>query len=261
MYFKDKITNSRFTSLQFYYSLIYILTSKPNKVPNLTFLYIFANRLYNMSFIKFITSKVFFKQIFLAVLTLVILGFLVLKWLDFTTNHGEFVIVPDLKGKSMKTAQIELNDKTLKLEIQDSANYNPKYPKFSVIDQQPAAGEQVKEDRKIYVTLNPSGYRKVAVPEVLNRTFRQVKPSLEALGFRIGDTTSIDNKAKGLVLHLIYKGDTIMPGKKLKVTSTIDIVIANGKDKNKIYSEEEIPNEGEASDTASESNNNLLEDN
>ena len=214
-----------------------------------------------MSFIKFITSKVFFKQILLAVITIVILGFLVLKWLDFTTNHGEFVIVPDLKGKSMKTAQIELNDKTLELKIQDSANYNPKYPKFSVIDQQPAAGEQVKENRKIYVTLNPSGYRKVAVPEVLNRTFRQVKPSLEAIGFRIGDTTYVNNKAKGLVLHLIYKGDTIMPGKKLKVTSTIDIVIANGKDKNDVTANSEFNEEIDSSETNSGNNENLLEDN
>lgn len=214
-----------------------------------------------MSFIKFITSKIFFKQVLLAIITLVVLGFLVLKWLDYTTNHGEFVIVPNLKGKSMKTAQIALNDKTLELKIQDSANYNPKYPKFSVIDQQPAAGEQVKENRKIYVTLNPSGYRKIAVPEVLNKTFRQVKPSLEALGFKIGDTTFIDNKAKGLVLHLIYKGDTIMPGKKLKVTSTIDVVIANGKDKDAILNEEVNSTEGDASNENSSNNNLLLDDN
>ena len=47
------------------------------------------------------------------------------------------------------------------MEIQDSANYNPDYPKFSVIEQDPLAGNQVKENRKIYLTLNPSGYRKV----------------------------------------------------------------------------------------------------
>ena len=210
-----------------------------------------------MSLIKFLTSKVFFKQIVLALIAVLVLVFLVLKWLNSTTNHGEFIIVPDLKGKSMKTAEIELNDKTLKLEILDSANFNPKYPKFSVIDQQPNAGQQVKEDRKIYVTLNPSGYRKVAVPEVLNRTFRQVKPSLEALGFRIGDTTHIDNKAKDLVLHLIYKGDTIMPGKMLKVTSTIDVVIANGKDKDKIAAENDINNENQNPEEAV----NLLENN
>jgi len=214
-----------------------------------------------MSLTKFLKSKVFFKQLLLAFLSLVLLGFLVLKWLDFTTNHGEFVIVPDLKGKSLKIAESELDDKTLRLEIQDSANYNPKYPKFSVIDQQPSSGEQVKENRKIYVTLNPSGYRKVAVPDVLNLTFRQVKPSLEVIGFKIGDTTYVDNKAKGLVLHLIYKGDTIMPGKKLKVTSTIDVVIANGKDKNNLLNNENIDDADGTSNTESTDDSSLLDNN
>ena len=41
------------------------------------------------------------------------------------------------------------------MEIQDSANFNPKYPKYSVIEQDPPAGENVKENRKIYLTLKP----------------------------------------------------------------------------------------------------------
>ena len=53
--------------------------------------------------------------------------------------------------------QIELNDKDLQMMVQDSANYNPNYPKFSVIEQQPEAGSLVKESRKIYLTINPSG--------------------------------------------------------------------------------------------------------
>ena len=82
--------------------------------------------------------------------------------------------------------QIELDDNNLRMVIQDSANYNPNYPKYSVIEQQPLAGSQVKENRKIYLTLNPSGYRKVGVPNVIRRTFRQARPTLEALGFKVG---------------------------------------------------------------------------
>ena len=54
----------------------------------------------------------------------------------------------------------------------------------------------VKKNRKIYLTLNPSGYRKVLVPDLKERTFRQAKPTLEALGFKIGKLTYIDNIAK-----------------------------------------------------------------
>lgn len=182
-----------------------------------------------MSIVKFLTSKVFFKQLALAIVAIVVLSFLILKWLNITTNHGEFVTVPDLKGKSLETVEIELNDNDLRMEIQDSANYNPNYPKYSVIEQNPIAGAQVKENRKIYLILNPSGYRKVEVPNVLKRTFRQARPQLEALEFKIGEITYIDNIGKDVVLGLKHKGKTLEPGTMLPLTSKIDVVLGNGK--------------------------------
>lgn len=181
-----------------------------------------------MSIIKFLTSKVFFKQLALAVIALLILCFILLKWLNITTNHGDFETVPDLKGKSVEVAKMELEDNNLVMQIQDSANFNPKYPKFSVIEQKPSAGEQVKEDRKIYLILNPSGYRKIAVPNLVNRTFRQAKPTLESLGFKIGKITYIDHLGKEEVRQMRYQNRNIKKGELLPKTATIDIVLGNG---------------------------------
>lgn len=181
-----------------------------------------------MSFVKFLTSKVFLKQLVLAVVAIVVISFLMLKWLKISTNHGEFVIVPDLKGKSLETVNIELKDHHLAMEIQDSANYNPNYPKYSVIEQKPAAGEQVKENRKIYLILNPSGYRKVEVPNILKRTFRQAKPQLEALEFEIGKITYKDAIGEG-VMSMSHNGKPLEPGTLLPLTSKIDLVVGNGK--------------------------------
>ena len=182
-----------------------------------------------MSIVKFLTSKTFFKQISLAIVAIVVLCFILLKWLNITTNHGNFETVPDLKGKSINVAEVELNDNNLVMQIQDSANYNPDYPKFSVIEQEPLAGAKVKEDRKIYITLNPSGYRKIRVPDgLIDKTFRQVKPTLEALGFKVGKLTYEDNIAKNMVLKLSHKGKTINTGDKLPKTSVIDLVLGNG---------------------------------
>ncbi|RNC85039.1 MAG: PASTA domain-containing protein [Winogradskyella sp.] len=181
-----------------------------------------------MSIIKFLTSKTFFKHIALAILAVVVFCFILLKWLDITTNNGQFVTVPDLKGKSIETAEIELDDNDLVMQVQDSANFNPNYPKYSVIEQDPIAGAQVKENRKIYLTLNPSGYRKVAVPEILRRTFRQAKPTLEALGFVVGEKTYIDNIGKDVVLGIKHKGQDIKVGDMLPLTSKIDLVLGNG---------------------------------
>ena len=181
-----------------------------------------------MSLTKFLTSKVFLKQLALALVAIVVLCFLILKWLNISTNHGSFVEVPDLTGKSLETVQIELDDKDLQMEIQDSANFNPKYPKYSVIEQYPLAGTQVKEDRKIYLTINPSGYRKVEVPNIVRRTFRQAKPTLEALGFEVGKISYIDDIGKDEVLSISHKGEKINNGDLLPITSKIDLVLGNG---------------------------------
>lgn len=181
-----------------------------------------------MSVIKFLTSKVFFKQLLLAMGAIVVLSFIILRWLSFTTNHGEFETVPELKGKSLSVATIELEEHNLIMEIQDSASYNPDFPKFSVIGQDPVAGSKVKEDRKIYITVNPSGYRKITVPDLKEKTYRQAKPTLEALGFKVGKLTYVDNIAKDLVLKVQYKGVDIRPGQKLPKTTAIDLVLGNG---------------------------------
>lgn len=181
-----------------------------------------------MSIIKFLTSKTFLKQILLALVALLVLCFILLKWLKVTTNHGDFETVPDLRGKSISVVEIELDENHLVMQIQDSANFNPDYPKFSVIEQDPVAGSKVKEDRKIYITLNPSGYRKIPVPDLTQQTFRQAKPTLEALGFKIGKLTYVDNIGKDIVLKMHQKGETLRPGDKLPKTSVIDVVLGNG---------------------------------
>jgi len=181
-----------------------------------------------MSFFKFLTSKVFLKQIAIALVIIVVLAYAILQWLKVSTNHGEYITVPNLSGMSLETAQIKLKDLNLKLEVQDSANYNPKYPKYAVIEQYPLAGSSVKSERKVYLILNPSDYRKVQVPNVIRRTFRQAKPTLESLGFEIGKITYEDDLGKDEVLEILFKGNKISEGDLLPLTSKIDIILGNG---------------------------------
>jgi beta-lactam-binding protein with PASTA domain len=182
-----------------------------------------------MSIVQFLKSKVFLKQLIFAVLAIIVLCFLMLKWLNYSTNHGEFVEVPELTGKTLDVVEIEINDNDLRMIVQDSANYNPKYPKYSVIEQQPIAGSLVKENRKIYLTLNPSGYRKVGVPNIIRRTLRQAKPTVEALGLEVGTISYSNDIGKDEVLEIKYKGKTITPGTLLEKTTKIDLVLGNGK--------------------------------
>ena len=110
-----------------------------------------SGQLYTMrNFLNFLKSKTFLIQLGLAVLALIIIVFLVLRWLNSTTNHGEFVEVPDFSKMSVSEMRDAVEDAGLRYEVLDSANYNPDYPRFSIIEQDPPAGNKVKENRKIY---------------------------------------------------------------------------------------------------------------
>ena len=97
-----------------------------------------------------------------------------------------------------------------------------------MIEQDPLAGKFVKENRQIYIKLNASGYGKVTVPNLIYKTRRQAIPTLEALGFKIGQITYKPNIAENTVLEMRYKGATLEPGSQLSKTSTIDLVLADG---------------------------------
>lgn len=203
-----------------------------------------------MSFLKFIFSKTFLIQLVLAVLALVLISFIMLQWLEHSTNQDQRITVPDLARLSLDRVDERLNELDLRREILDSANYNPDYPPYSVIDQVPDPGKLVKENRKIYLTLNPSGYQKVEIPEnLIRRTRRQVEPTLRSLGFEIGSITYKPDVAKDAVLELRHKGEKLEPGMKLMKTSRIDLVLGDGsgrygmEDEEAATAEEQILND------------------
>ena len=67
------------------------------------------------------------------------------------------------------------------------------------------------------------------IPEgLIDKTFRQVKPTLEALGFQVGKIKYVDNIGKDMVLKLSHKGKTIEAGDQLEKTSIIDLELGNG---------------------------------
>lgn len=176
-------------------------------------------------------------------LAIVVLGFLILWWLRISTNHNEKIEVPDLAKMTLDLVEKKLDENDLRYEILDSANYNPDFPKFSVIDQIPKAGKFVKENRKIYLTINPSGYRKIEVPDVLGRTRRQAEPTLLAMGFVIGKISYRPHISDN-VLELRYKGEKLNPGTPLQKTSVIDLIVGD-QSLNRIQSEEDSLEDGQ----------------
>lgn len=203
-----------------------------------------------MSFFKFLFSKAFFIQLVLAVVATVLIVFLLLQWLDASTKQDQRIEVPDLSRLNLEEVDKRLEQLNLRREILDSASYNPEYPPLSVIVQAPLPGKEVKENRKIYLTLNPSGYREMEIPAGLIReTRREVEPSLRSLGFEIGEITYKPDVGKDVVLELRHEGRTLEPGDMLMQTSTIDLVLGDGSSR---YGEDEEEGGAEEEDSIDE---------
>ena len=127
-----------------------------------------------------------------------------------STNHNQKIKVPDLAKLSLDLAEEKLAELDLRFVVLDSSNYNPDFPKHSVIEQLPEAGEFVKENRKIYLTLNRSGYVFLEVPNVIGKTKRQAAPTLVSMGFQIGEIEYSSYIALDEVLEMSYKGKKII---------------------------------------------------
>lgn len=179
---------------------------------------------------QFIKSKTFLIQIGIAVVSLLLFVFTLQWWLGMTTNHDQKIQVPNLHKMSLAEVEKKLDELNLDFIIIDSATYNPEYPKKSVIEQDPAVGDFVKEKRKLYLTLNPSKYRDIEVPNLNGRTKRQATTHLQSQGFIIGKKiTWVRDIGKNVVRGLKYNGKIIEPGTKLPKKTTINLVLGDGK--------------------------------
>jgi len=183
-----------------------------------------------MNLFQFIKSKTFLKQLAYAVVGGVIFIFIVMKGLNISTNHNQKIEVPNLEKLSLNEVENVLNELDLNLIVIDSASYNPNFPKKSVIDQDPEAGDFVKENRKIYLTLNPSNYADVAMPNLYGKTKRQATSQLIAIGFRISSKEQyVSDIAKDVVRGLKFNGKDLKVGTKIPKNSLITLKLGDGR--------------------------------
>ena len=182
-----------------------------------------------MSLFQFLKSKTLLKQIIIAIVGILMFIFFLKWWLGYTTNHKQKIQVPNLDKMSLAEVKVKLEELNLEAFVIDSASYNPNYPKKSVIEQNPEGGSFVKEKRKIYLTLNPSKYRDVEIPDLNGKTKRQATTHLRSIGFKVGTSfTYVPDIGKDVVRGLKYKKKQIGLGDKLAKNSTIDLILGDG---------------------------------
>jgi beta-lactam-binding protein with PASTA domain len=183
-----------------------------------------------MSLKKYLTSRVFFGQVAIALAIIAILAYLFMHWLTFTTDHGHEITVPDLRKLTEEQVEDKLDELDLDYELLDSVDFRGDFPKYSVVEQDPMPGTKVKVGRKVYIKINSSGFSSVRIPDLIEKTYREAVPTLKALGLEEGTITYVPNLGKDMVLEMRYKGRNLKVGDRVLKASKIDLVLGDGKE-------------------------------
>ncbi|MEO5569308.1 MAG: PASTA domain-containing protein [Bacteroidia bacterium] len=182
-----------------------------------------------MSRIKnFITSKMFLLNLLGAAAFFIMFFGFTYKWLNSYTNHGSTVTVPDLRGLKVATLQNFLKDKALRIKIADSSVFDLEKPPGTVIEQDPAPAEKVKENRTIYLTITKTVPPKIKMPNLIDVSYRQAEAILLSYGLKAGQTSYKPDLCKNCVLSFTLNGKTLKPGDELTKGTVIDLTLGDG---------------------------------
>ena len=186
------------------------------------------------NFLGFI--KLFSINIVAMAAVLVAVCYFALSWLDSYTLHGQVIEVPYICGMNIEDAAELVRSKKLDFEIVDY-KYKKGAREDEVVEQQPLRGSQVKEGRKIQLTLNSSREPEMRLPDVVdNCSLREAVARITAAGFKLTENVKINGEADWV--YAVLKGaDTLQNGAMVPVGATLTLCIGNG---------EEIVEEGEA---------------
>lgn len=182
-----------------------------------------------MSLKDFLQSKVFFKQVIIALVIIIVIVFALMQYLSYATNHGEEIPVPDLRKMTVEKAQETLENIDLEYVVLDTVEFKADFPPYTVVQQDPLPKVNVKDGRKVYIKVNSSGYNSVELPDVIQKTYRAAMPMLKSIGLEEGTKKYVPYLAKDVVLEIWQKGKKLKAGDKVLKASKIDFVLGDGK--------------------------------
>lgn len=164
-------------------------------------------------------------------LLIVVVGFALLwgslVWVDSWTGHGEYRIVPDVKGMPYSRAAEILEEADLIGEITDSV-YDGSVAPGTVLVQTPKDSSKVKPNRKVYLTIASFSTKKVSVPNLLDVSLRQAQSILEGLGLSDIRVVNVPSEYKDLVVGVKFNGLPLNAGTRIPLTATVTLEVGEG---------------------------------
>lgn len=180
-----------------------------------------------MSVKEFLKSRVFWKQLALALVIGIAIILILIIWLNIYTRHGQSRPTPEIRGLSIAEARHVVNKNRMKLQIIDSV-YTAFVPRGCVAEQTPLPGHRVKKGRTIQATINAFNPEMVAVPDLVGLPRRQALSLIETAGLQIGQLNYVSDLTVDFVLRQTLHGRDVSPGDSVQKGMVIDLVLGRG---------------------------------
>jgi beta-lactam-binding protein with PASTA domain len=178
---------------------------------------------------------VIFHLLLMAALGLLFLWAFLDLYLPYITQHNQTITVPDLKGMTLQEAEETLKDMGLRFEVYDSSsnNFDKNKKPLEVLLQDPLADDKVKNNRIIYLTINPTMPPMVRIPEsLLENSVKNAQVRFRALGLNM-KIRYIDGDYPNTVEKIFYqqkelKREILAKGFEIPKGSEVLLWVSNG---------------------------------
>ena len=202
--------------------------NKQNNKPSIE-----ENSLINPPFFSFLKNKRFYFHFVLASITTVLLFFIWLKSIDYSTLHGK-----EFKLKNYQSINVNELDKlseqdNIEFIISDTV-FTDSVPKGTVFIQDPLPNTYVKNGRKVYLTINSQNTQKFFVPDVFNKSGREAIVNLTKHFKIILIKDASYSEESSVVISLKVRGDEIFAGQELLKGTPITVIFGSGRNMNTI---------------------------
>lgn len=184
-------------------------------------------------FFHFLRSWVFVLNLTIAIVLLVGSILAVLHYLDSYTLHSAKLEVPEIRGMQQDELKAYLERLQLSYKVSDSVYAKESRPS-EVLEQHPTAGEFVKPDRTIYITIASTEPLQIKMPDLVDLSLRQAQSLLVSYGLETGQLTYKPDVCKNCILEQKLDGKPIEAGKKILKGSIIELTVGEGKSRDLI---------------------------
>ena len=177
--------------------------------------------------VQFLLSRLFWKNVLLALGITFVLILLVQISLFFYTGHGKKIKVPDFTGMSLQQVDRLCAQNNIMWIVQDSM-FLAESPRGSVLDQYPEPGSGIKKNRKVFIITNSWYPKIIKMPKAFDMPYRQAERVLATAGLHISNVEYIPHLAPTYVLEQKFQGRLISEGTDIEKGSGITLVVGAG---------------------------------